>query len=58
MTRHLAKPDKLRIYQYTNGGVAPDYSFKDDHHKIEDNRDKIADKVNVGSFWKYPKDAG
>lgn len=58
MKRHLAKPDKLKIYHYTNGGAPPEYPFKEEHHKIEDNHEKVADKVTEATFWKYPKDGG
>jgi hypothetical protein len=57
MKRHLAKPDKMKIYHYSTNGVAPDYHFKEEHHKIKDHV-KVAEKVTEANFWKYPKNRG
>jgi hypothetical protein len=45
MKRHLARPDKMKIYHYQTNGVAPEYPFKEEHHKIEDDHGKVAEKV-------------
>jgi hypothetical protein len=46
-TRHLAKPDKLIIYNYTKDSASPppEMPFKDDHHRVPKSEEYVTPKI-------------